>query len=102
DITPKALTITGMSAVNKVYDGNTKASVRGGSISGLVGSETVGVTSLTVTFDNKNAGTGKTVTATGSTLVNGGNGGLASNYTISNPVGLVANITPKVLTIEGI
>ncbi|WP_257572412.1 YDG domain-containing protein, partial [Janthinobacterium sp. UMAB-60] len=101
DITPKALTITGMSAVNKVYDGNTKATLSGGSISGLVGSETLGVTGLVATFDDKNAGAGKTVTASGSTLVNGGNGGLASNYTISNPSGLSANITPKALTVTG-
>ncbi|MGV8867208.1 MAG: YDG domain-containing protein [Janthinobacterium svalbardensis] len=100
-ITPKALTITGMSAVNKVYDGNTKASVTGGSISGLVGTETLGVTGLTVTFDDKNAGTGKAVTATGTTLVNGGNGGLASNYTMANPTGFTANITPKALTVTG-
>ncbi len=100
-ITPKALTITGMSAVNKVYDGNTKATLSGGSISGLVGSETLGVTGLSASFDDKNAGTGKTVTATGSTLVNGGNGGLAANYTISNPTGLVANITQKALTVSG-
>ncbi|WP_219137188.1 YDG domain-containing protein, partial [Janthinobacterium sp. UMAB-60] len=100
-ITPKALTITGMSAVNKVYDGSTKATLSGGSISGLVGSETLGVTGLSATFDTRDAGTGKTVTATGSTLVNGGNGGLAANYTISNPSGLIANITPKALTVSG-
>ncbi|OHV98798.1 hypothetical protein AKG95_06305, partial [Janthinobacterium lividum] len=100
-ITPKALTIAGMSAVNKVYDGSTKATLSGGSISGLVGSETLGVTGLSATFDTKDAGTGKTVTATGSTLVNGGNGGLAANYTISNPSALIANITPKALTVSG-
>ncbi|WP_219115964.1 YDG domain-containing protein [Janthinobacterium sp. UMAB-56] len=100
-ITPKALTITGMSAVNKVYDGSTKATLSGGSISGLVGMETLGVTGLSASFDTKDAGTGKTVTATGSTLVNGGNGGLAANYTISNPTGLIASITPKALTVSG-
>ncbi|MGK5011526.1 YDG domain-containing protein [Janthinobacterium sp. MDB2-8] len=100
-ITPKALTIIGMSAVNKAYDGSTKATLSGGSISGLVGSETLGVTGLSATFDTRDAGTDKTVTATGSSLVNGGNGGLAANYTISNPTGLIANITPKALTVSG-
>eukprot|EP01133_Synstelium_polycarpum_P019994 gene19994-23960_t len=100
-ITPKELTITGISAVNKVYDGSTNATLSGGSISGLVGSETLGVMGLSATFDTKDAGTGKTVTATGSTLVNGGNGGLAANYTISNPTGLIANIIPKALTVTG-
>jgi len=101
NITPKALTITGMSAVNKVYNGTTNASLSGGAINGLVGSETLGVTGLTASFADKNAGIGKTVTATGSTLVNGGNGGLAANYTISNPTGLTATITPKALTVSG-
>ena len=100
-ITPKALTITGMSAFNKAYDGNTKATLSGGSVSGMVGSETVGVTGLSATFADKNAGTGKSVTVTGATLADGGNGGLAANYTISNPTGLSANITPKALTVTG-
>ncbi len=101
-ITPKALTITGMSAVNKIYDGTNRATLSGGSISGLVGSETLGVTGLAATFDTKDAGTGKAVTATGSTLVNGGNGGLAANYTISNPTGLIASILPRTLTVTGV
>ncbi|WP_332879774.1 beta strand repeat-containing protein, partial [Massilia sp. S19_KUP03_FR1] len=101
NITPKALTIVGMTAANKAYDGNTKATLSGGSVSGLVGSETLGVTGLSASFADKNAGTGKTVTATGATLVDGGNGGLAANYTISNPSGLNANITPKALTVTG-
>ena len=101
NITPKALTITGMSAVNKVYNGTTSANVSGGAISGLVGSETVGVTGLTASFADQNAGIGKTVTVTGSTLVNGGNGGVAANYTITNPTGLTATITPKALTVSG-
>ncbi|NBV19941.1 YDG domain-containing protein, partial [Janthinobacterium sp.] len=100
-ITPKALTITGMSVINKVYDGTTKATLAGGSVVGLVGSESIGVTGLSATFDDKNAGTGKTATATGASLVDGVNGGLAANYTISNPTGLIANITPKALTVSG-
>ncbi|UVE18066.1 YDG domain-containing protein [Pseudomonas sp. LS44] len=95
-ITPKALTITGMSALDKVYDGNTMASVTGGALSGLISGEMLGVTGLTLRFDNKNAGTGKAVIASGATLADGT--GLASNYTISNPTGLTASITPKAIT----
>ncbi|WP_421446595.1 YDG domain-containing protein, partial [Agrobacterium tumefaciens] len=101
-ITPKALTIVGMSAVSKTYDGTTRASVTGGSIAGLVGSQTLGVTGLTVNFSDANVGQGKSVIATGTTLVNGGNGGLASNYTMANPTGFTANITPKTLTLSGL
>ncbi|KAB8042756.1 YDG domain-containing protein [Janthinobacterium aquaticum] len=100
-ITPKALTIINMTAGSKVYNGNTTASLLGGSISGLVGTESVAVSGLTAAFDNANVGTGKTVTVSGATLGNGGGGGLAANYTISNPTGLTANITPKALTVTG-
>ncbi|WP_218124016.1 YDG domain-containing protein, partial [Pseudomonas sp. 06C 126] len=96
-----ALTISGMQANGKVYDGNNLASLSGGALDGLVGSETLGVTGLSATFSDKNAGTGKTVTASGATLVNGSNGGLASNYSLSNPVGLSADISAKALTISG-
>ncbi|MDQ2136789.1 YDG domain-containing protein, partial [Alcaligenaceae bacterium B3P038] len=102
NITPKALTITGMTAVDKVYNGSTQAALSGGSLNGLVGSETLGVTGLTAAFSDKNAGQGKTVIASGSTLVNGGNGGLASNYSIANPTGLTASIKPKALTVSGV
>ncbi|XKU43849.1 beta strand repeat-containing protein [Pseudomonas [fluorescens] ATCC 17400] len=101
DISAKALTISGMQANGKVYDGNNLASLSGGALDGLVGNETLGVTDLSATFSDKNAGTGKTVTASGATLVNGGNGGLASNYSLSNPVGLSADISAKALTISG-
>ncbi|QYG07296.1 YDG domain-containing protein [Janthinobacterium sp. PAMC25594] len=99
-ITPKAVTITGMTAVNKVYDGSTKASVSGGAISGTVGAETLGATGLVARFSDKDVGSGKTVTSSGTTLVNGNNGGLASNYTVTNPT-FTANITPKALTVTG-
>jgi len=97
-VTPKALTVTGMSAANKVYDGSTTATLSGGSLSGLIGSETLGF-SGTSAFADKNAGTAKAVTVTGITLNDGS--GLASNYSITNPTGLSANITAKALTLSG-
>ena len=102
DISAKALTISGMHANGKVYDGNNLASLSGGVLDGLVGNETLGVTGISATFSDKNAGTGKTVTASGATLVNGSNGGLASNYSISNPMGLSADISAKTLNVTGI
>ncbi|WP_308920432.1 YDG domain-containing protein [Janthinobacterium sp. J1-1] len=101
NITPKAITVINMTALNKVYDGNTKATLSGGSLSGLVGSETLGLSGLTASFADKNAGNTKTVTASGSVLVNGSNGGLASNYSVTDPTGLTANITQKALTVTG-
>ena len=78
DITPKSITVSGVTAANKVYDGNTTASLVGGSFSGLVGTETLTL-AATGQFDTKDAGTEKVVTGV-ATLADGSNGGLASNY----------------------
>ncbi len=51
-------------------------------------------------FSDKNAANGKAVTVTGTSLVDTATG-LASNYTVSNPTGLTASITPKALTVAG-
>ncbi|WP_257572039.1 YDG domain-containing protein, partial [Janthinobacterium sp. UMAB-60] len=99
-ITAKALTVTGQLAGSKVYDGNAQASLSGGTLSGLVGSETLGIAGQTAVFSDKNAANGKAVTVTGTTLVDTASG-LASNYTVSNPTGLTASITPKTLTVAG-
>ena len=93
-ITPKALTLVGSNATNKVYDGNTTATVTAGSLSGLVGTETLGV-SVSGDFADRNAGTGKTVAAS-YTLFNGT--GQAGNYTLGGE-NLTAAITPKALTV---
>ncbi len=58
-VNPKALTISGSSAANKIYDGNTTATVTAGTLSGLITGETLRV-SGSGTFDTKNVGTGKT------------------------------------------
>ena len=100
-ITPKALTLSGLAGVEKTYDGTTDASFTGGTLNGLVGTETVLFDDLTAAFADANAGIGKTVTVTGGTLSNGTNGGLASNYTLDTPDDLTATITPKALTVTG-
>ena len=93
NITPKALTETGATAANKVYDGTTVATVSGGTLAGLVGTDIVSV-STAGTFASANAGTGITVTI----ALTGTNAG---NYTITQS-GITANITPKALTITGL
>ena len=67
----------------------------------MIGSETLGQ-SVSSTFNNKNVGTGKTVTVNSITLSDGSNGGLAGNYTISAGQTTTANITAKALTVSGI
>ncbi|KQZ46789.1 YDG domain-containing protein, partial [Massilia sp. Root1485] len=99
-ITPKALTLTGLAASDKAYDGTTTAQVTGGTLSGLVGSETLNVSNLTGAFADKTVGAGKAVTLAGGTLAD--NTGRASNYTLAQPAGVTASITPKALTVSGI
>ena len=99
DISAKALTATA-SASDKVYDGSSTATTTL-SLSGFIGSETVTSTNSS-TFNNKNAGNGKTVTVNSITLADGSNGGLAANYSISTGQTTTANITAKSLTVSGI
>lgn len=97
-VTPGALTITGLSASNKVYDRTTAASVTGtATLNGVVTGDTVNVSGTAIgTFADKNVGTGKTVTVSGLSL----SGAQASNYTLTQPT-TSANITAKEVTISG-
>ncbi len=92
NITPASLTVNGTSVANKVYDGTTTASLSGGTLSGLVGSDSVTLTQSGA-FASANAGNGVAVNAADSL-----SGVSASNYTLTEPTGLTANITPATLT----
>jgi filamentous hemagglutinin family protein len=79
-ITPKPISLIGVTAANKVFDGTTLATLTSdGSLYGLVGLETLSVSGLTGSFDTAAIGTRKTVKLS-ALLSNGANGGLASNY----------------------
>jgi hypothetical protein len=88
------LTVAGQSAGTKVYDGTLSAVLTGGSLSGVLAGDAMPTTlTQSGSFLSKNVGTGIGVTASDSL---GGTG--ASNYTLTEPLGLVANITPATLT----
>jgi len=98
DITPASLTISGVTANNKIYDGTTIATLNTGS-AGLVGVSGTDVidlisTGATGAFADKNAGTAKPVSTSGFTLA----GADAGNYTFTQPE-LIADIQPKEVTI---
>jgi hypothetical protein len=97
-IVPATLTITGVQAADRSYDGTTAATLSNvGSLTGLVGAETLTLTPGTATFADSNAGVGKTVTVTGYTIRNGT--GLASNYVLASTTATItATITPAILT----
>ncbi|MGI9151964.1 MAG: beta strand repeat-containing protein, partial [Limnohabitans sp.] len=91
------LAITGLTATNKIYDGNTTATLTGTAAVAALQGDTVSLSgSAAATFDSKNVGTGKAIT-TGYTLT----GTDAGNYNLITP-SLTADITPKALTISGI
>lgn len=102
-VTPKTLTVAaaGLTPNNKVYNGDTAATLVTGSptLVGVVGTDIVSIntTGATGNFDNRNAGTGKTVTITGLALA----GADAGNYTLTDPTRL-ANITALPITITAV
>ena len=94
DITPATLTQT-FTAANKVYDGTTAALATLASLTGVVSGDQVAISGTgAYNFDNKNAGTSKTVTASGLTL----SGPDANNYTLALAQNATADITPAILT----
>lgn len=95
-VSQKALTVTGLTAQNKVYDGLTTATVTGtAALSGVVSPDVVSLTgSPSFTFSSANVGTGISVSTSGYSLI----GGDAANYTLTQPT-LSANITVRSLTI---
>ena len=89
-ITKAALTVTGLTGNNKVFDGTTLASASGtASLLGVIGADAVALGGSPVfTFATANIGTGITITTTGYTL----SGGDSGNYTLTQPT-LSADIT---------
>jgi len=92
DIAKAVLTITAQTNT-KVYDAETTAAATP-TVKGLQGADTV--TGLAETYDNKNAGTGKTLSVSSSYTVNDGNSG--NNYTVATLNDTTGVITKKDLT----
>jgi hypothetical protein len=112
-ITPKTVLLSGLSAVNKVYDGTTAAGLAGAAT--LLAAEapgagttsdgkpytgdTVSATGTAVgVFAAKSAGTNISVTVSGLGIT----GVQAGNYVAAAPAGLAANITAKALSVTGL
>ena len=93
-VTVKGLTLTGVTAANKVYDGGNTAVLTGGALSGVISGETVTVVPGSAIFTSTNAGTWA-VTATGYAL----GGANAGNYALTQPGGLTGTITAADLTV---
>ncbi len=91
NITALGIVTGNFTVANKVYDGNTSATVLSRTLTGVLAGD-VGNVSLiggTATFANANAGTGKIVTLTGATLT----GAASGNYSLASVNTTTANIT---------
>jgi len=93
DITGRPLTVTA-TGINKVYDGNTAATVTlsDNRVSGDVFNDSY----TTATFADKNVGNSKTVSVSGISI----SGADAGNYTFNTTASTTANITGRPLTIS--
>ncbi|AWI25957.1 YDG domain-containing protein [Flavobacterium pallidum] len=92
-VNPKSLTIAGAVASDKIYDNNTDAVITG-TLSGIVSFDSVSFTG-TGTFAAETVGNDISVTPTAALI-----GSAASNYTLTQPTGLTADITPKTLILN--
>ena len=95
-LSTKALSIsTGFTSTTKEYDGTTAVTITTGNLTGVLNSDSVTATG-SGNFDDKNVGSGKTITAT-YTL----SGNDAANYSIGSAT-TTGSITAKALTISGL
>ena len=98
-VSPKGVTITGLQAESKTYDGTAAAVITGTpALSGLIAGDDVIVDAAraAAAFADADAGTGKTVLLSGYALT----GADAANYTlIAQPTGITADITKAAITV---
>jgi filamentous hemagglutinin family protein len=101
-ITPAPLTITGVSATNKIYDGtqsdvlNTSAAMLSGVIATDSSRVVLSSAAAAGTFATANVGSGLAVSADGFSI----SGASASNYTLAQPSSFSASITPAPLSVS--
>jgi hypothetical protein len=98
---PLALTVSGITAANRTYNGTTVAALNttGATLNGVLAGDTVTlVTSGAVgAFANKSVGNNKSVAISGLTL----SGSAAANYTLTQPT-VTASIAPAGLSVSGL
>jgi len=99
-VTQANLTVSGLLASNMVYNGTTNASLNfsGASLQGLAFSDpvTLNPTAYTASFPAPDVGNNLAVTVSSLTL----NGTTSTNYTLTLPTGLTADITPAPVTVS--
>ncbi len=98
EIVPKELTVSGLSATERVYTkGSKDVEITGGQLNGIVDSDDVSIAQVTGTMADDNAGENKSVTVA-ITL----QGSKADNYTVKAPTDVKVNITKAKYTADGV
>lgn len=94
-VSPLGLTISGLTANNKIFDGNTTATLSGTPVLNTVlfSDDVVLGGTPVANFSDAAVGTAKDVTVTGYTI----SGTKSGNYSLSQPSGLTADIEPSSL-----
>jgi hypothetical protein len=95
-LTKKNLTISGVTTSPKIYDGSLVAPVSGGSLVGVINSDSVTVT-VAARFSDKSVGRNKQVTSISSI-----SGAVANKYTLIQPTLSNETITAAVVTVTGL
>jgi len=99
NITPATLSLSGLSAANKVYDATTLATLAGTATVTPLGNDVVSISGLaTARFADKNVGTAKPVSVSGLTLT----GADAGNYILAPLPSFSADITRATLSLAGL
>ncbi len=96
DITARSVAISGMSGTNRVYDGTTIGTLGGtSSLNTLSGDDVQLEGTAIVNFDTQDVGNNKLLSVQGFLL----GGADAGNYSVTQPTGLTATITPAQLLV---
>ena len=98
NISKRGLSVKGITAIDKIYDGKTDAALNLSNLqydTNVPGDEII--IDVRGTFDDKNAGQNKTVV-----LVSNFSGADAGNYDIVGQTSTTASITPRALTVGGL
>lgn len=96
-VAPRPVTVTGVTAQSRVYNGDVAVTLTGGTVAGKVGNDdvTVDLTGASGAMADANAGADKPVAVTGVSL----SGADRGNYVLSaQPTGVTVTITPRPLT----
>lgn len=100
-VTAKGITLSGITAADKVYDATTTATLNTSNVSysGIISGDTIFLGGSGVgSFDTKDVGVNKTVSVSGYTL----GGTDAGNYVVTQPSGLTASVSKADLALTGL